>query len=142
MLKKYNLVSGSLNQQTVRTQADCNNAVVYAESRTSPMEAVEPFIVEYCIRLARIGQPLTKKQVISLATLLIKDTETEIMVIKWKTNMHPTFDPSAKDFLGHGWYQGFVHRFVNKIKRAKARMHTKTFTTCTVAFTTGLLRQD
>jgi hypothetical protein len=39
---------------------------------TSLLAEMEPILVEYCIRLARIGQALTKDQLVGLAISMIE----------------------------------------------------------------------
>jgi hypothetical protein len=70
------LPPGSMKWKTVVSRADRNNPSGKAPQRTTPLEDVEPIIVEYCIRLAKMGSALTKFEVISLASPLLKTLST------------------------------------------------------------------
>jgi hypothetical protein len=48
------------------------------------MGLIEPELVKWCIKLARMGAPLTKEQVHNLARELIAGTELETRLLEFK----------------------------------------------------------
>ncbi len=51
------------------------NASGLGNSQTSPLSELEPLLVDYCIKLSEIGQPMTKAHVMALVALMIDDRE-------------------------------------------------------------------
>jgi hypothetical protein len=70
------------------------------------MAPVEPVIVEYCVKLSRIGQPLTREEAVALAISLITGTELENTVIAWKKKFSKYKD--GDPLLGVSWCRGFI----------------------------------
>jgi hypothetical protein len=60
------------------------------------MAPVEPVIVEYCVKLSRIGQPLTREEAVALAISLITGTELENTVIAWKKPRRPELESQLR----------------------------------------------
>jgi hypothetical protein len=80
----HGLLPGTLNIGTVRNRVFRGNVTGEAHSRVSPLAAIEPMIVEYCLRLAKIGCALNKEQVITLAEDLIHGTQHASKMVKFK----------------------------------------------------------
>ena len=70
------------------------------------MAEVEPLICQFCIRLGKMGQPLTKKTIIEFANSIISKTEYQDKVEAAK-ELRGLEDESK---LGVRWYQGFLNR--------------------------------
>ena len=49
----------------------------------SPLESLDPLMVQFFIRLSKIGMPLTKLQIILLEESLMKGTETKKIYLDW-----------------------------------------------------------
>lgn len=118
--EEYGLPAGTLDSNTIRQRVDRNNLSGQSESRTSPLLEIEPVLVEYCIRLARIGQPLTKDQLTGLAISMIEGTSIEEKLNAWKKKYSHFNDKN--ELLGDGWYQGFINRNSLTLSRVRARM--------------------
>jgi hypothetical protein len=84
----------------------------------SPMEQIEPMLVELCIRLGRARQPMKCKNFIPLVNSIIKGTLTEKEVIEFKARYSHGDKKSESAELGKGYYNGFLkrngHRLVSK----------------------------
>lgn len=65
-----------LKLDTVKSRHKRGNATGKGKAHVSPVASMEPVLLDFCIKLARMGQPLDKEQVVTLANDLIKDTET------------------------------------------------------------------
>lgn len=68
------LVTGSINIKTIRNRILRKNLSGFQPQSQSPLHEIEPIIVQYCLKLARIKQPLTRDTVIRLAQSLIENT--------------------------------------------------------------------
>ena len=82
----FELAPGSLKLKTIEARVGRNNLTGIAHQRTSPLSTIEPIIVEYCLRLANMGAPLSGDQVICLADSLISGTKIQESLIEFKKN--------------------------------------------------------
>ena len=126
--KKFDLPSNSIRPKTIRSRFIRKNLDGTAAQRISPLVAIEPLLVEYCKKLALMGAPLTRDQVISLATDLIKGTDYEKNLLATKKLRQVIQVPVIDDFeeedkevtvIGVKWYYGFMRRNCDEVKRAK-----------------------
>ena len=85
--------------------------------QTSPLSELEPLLIDYCVKLSDIGQPLTKSNVMALVESMIDDQELEKKVITWKKK-HSSYK-EGQPLVGNGWYQHFVCRNNDKLRRTK-----------------------
>ncbi len=76
----------------------------YNPFETPLIAKVEPLICQFCIRLGKMGQPLTKKTIIEFANSIISKTEYQDKVEAAK-KLRGLEDESK---LGVRWYQGFL----------------------------------
>jgi len=114
--KEHSLPQGSIKEDTIRRRV--HRESVTGHNNISPIASLEPVIKEYCIRLAHIGQPITKDQVISIAIALAVDTPSEVALKCWKEK-HSYFSQDSP-LLGVGWFQGFMKRHQDELKRVRA----------------------
>jgi hypothetical protein len=116
------LMEGTIKKRTVISRVQRNNVAGCQPQSTSPLKAVEPIVVQYCERLAEMGAPLTRDQVIDLANGLIKGTEHEHALHCFK-NMRGLLSPQEKEnnqaLVRSSWYQSFMERNKNRLKRSK-----------------------
>ncbi len=118
---KHELDKGFLDvhSATINTRVYCSkNAFGLGNSQTSPLAELEPLLIDYCLKLSAIGQPLTKDQVMALVSSMIDNQELEEKVIAWKKN-HSQYK-EGQPLVGYGWYQQFVNRNRDKLRRTKA----------------------
>ena len=64
---KYSLKPGAIKMWAIRSRVFRKNFDGVARQKISPLAPLEPDVVQWCIELARMGVPLTKDEVISLA---------------------------------------------------------------------------
>jgi phosphate starvation-inducible protein PhoH len=69
--EKNGLEVNSISFETVRSRVKRGNILGYNPQQLSPMHDIEPLIFEFCVRLAKMGKPLTKTTVIELANSLV-----------------------------------------------------------------------
>jgi hypothetical protein len=61
------------------------NLLGYNPQQASPMHNIEPLILEFCVLLAKLGKPLTKRTVIELVNSLVSGTEFGSKISDCKT---------------------------------------------------------
>ena len=130
MEDKYGLLHGTIHGETIAKRVYRGNVSGYKYQSTSPVSQLEPLLVDYCIRLCKMGKALDKKQVMLLANSLIEKNEMELLVINWKKSQG-MYDES-KPLLGKKWYQSFIKRNKSMIKRGRCRIqdvHRKSWCT-------------
>jgi hypothetical protein len=79
----------------------------------SPIHDVEPTLCDFCIRLGKMGNPLTKTTIIELANDLIAETKYKEKIKDCK-NLRKL---DSVDKLGDAWYRGFMSRYSEKLTR-------------------------
>jgi hypothetical protein len=82
--KEFGLPLGSIKTATVLKRVARNNVTVTSHQSISPLVMIEPYIVDWCVRLSNMGAALTKDQVIALAESLIDGTEYKDKLIAFK----------------------------------------------------------
>ena len=118
---------GALSKKTVLSRINRQNFDGTAHQRKSPLEEIERVVVDACIKLAEIGNALTKYAVISLMEEIIEGTEYEQHLLDYKTKRKIT-----SKIIGKGWYGGFIKRNASKIKRGRCKVRDqKRLTWCT-----------
>jgi hypothetical protein len=99
--EKNNLPKGTIQHETVRWRVKQGNLDGVHPLHISPLF----LIVEYCIRLARMGSALTKEEVMQLANDLIKDTVHAKKLKEYKLNRGLSYNKD--NLVGDAWYCGF-----------------------------------
>ena len=130
---KYRLDdSVKINKATIRSRSYNQRLIVTSMGPRSPMADVEPVLVDLIIKMSRIRRCLTPTQCLHLANDLVKGTETEKEVIKFKEKQYHRRYTSAS--LGPSYWNGFKSRWGNRIcskrgqKFALDRSSATTFT--------------
>ena len=81
---QFELPSGSISEDTLRKRFARNNPSGKGNAHVSPVDELEPVIIDFCVKLARMGSPLGKEQVITLANDLLKGTGVEDPLFAYK----------------------------------------------------------
>ena len=118
---------------TILSRIKRNNLSGYAPQRTSPLAMIEPLVVQYCQRLAEMGAPLTRDQVIGIAESAIKGNIHYQNLLNYKQKLHLKVPVNDDDTLiGTRWYYGFLERHKDLIRRGKGKVKdVKRHTWCT-----------
>ncbi len=93
-----------MSLHTIRSRIARENIDCVDGNQISPVAAVETIICDFCRRLAKIGDPLTKGTVVQLANDLIAETEFATKVVECKEICQ--LNPESA--LGNAWYRGFM----------------------------------
>jgi hypothetical protein len=110
--EKAGLESNSISLETIRSRVKRHTVSAYNPFETPLIAEVEPLMCQFCIRLGKMGQPLTKKTIIEFANSIISKTEYQDKVEAAK-KLRGLEDESK---LGVRWYQGFLSRHASLIK--------------------------
>ena len=94
-----------INKEAIRTRYCRQNLTVTSMGPKSPMEKVEPQLVELISRMSRIRSCLTGNQCLHLANDLIAGTEVEKSVIKFKEKLNKQKYETAS--LRLNYWRGF-----------------------------------
>jgi hypothetical protein len=108
------LEHGSLIHHTIQSCVTTGNIDGVAHQKTSPLLEVEPLLVQYCQRLAQMGSPITKDQVITIANSLVQDTIHQQRLLEFKQKRG--LKTEKVSLAGVRWYRGFIKRNRSKLK--------------------------
>lgn len=123
-----NIDPSLIKLKTVISRIDRKNHTGTRDHMTSPIKDLEPIIYQWCEKLADIGQPLHKRQVIGLAEEMISGTDYENKMLEFKRKR----GSSGGNLLGAKWYRNFMHRFRHQLKRSRClHKDVKRHTWCT-----------
>jgi hypothetical protein len=123
----FDLEHGIIRFKTVFNRVQRNNLTGTSPQKISPLSGIEPLLAEYCIKLAQMGSPLCREQVISLAISLIMDTPhlEKVVELKKRLKLLPRETVTPIDYstiLKSRWYNGFMRRYEENIRRGKGRV--------------------
>jgi len=104
--EKAGLTTNSISLETVRSRVKRKNVTATNPFEKPLIEEVEPIICDFCIRLGKMGLPLTKSTVIEFANSVIAKTEFQEKVFVAKKIRHL----KNENTLGVRWYKGFLSR--------------------------------
>jgi hypothetical protein len=112
---------GTIPIATIRSRVMRNNVTGKGPASISPLHEVEPLIVDYCIKLARMGSALLRDQVMTLAEDIIEGTIAAKKLVEFKRQrgLHKvSYDNNdEKAIVGKAWYKNFMQRNKHLIKR-------------------------
>lgn len=103
---EFDLPAGTLRQETVRSRYKQRNASGKGQAHVSPVQTIEGVVVDFCMKLARMGSLLDKEQVISLTNDLLKGTY-ELERLKEYKKKHTA--SATIDSVGIKWYENFMN---------------------------------
>jgi hypothetical protein len=110
--KKQYKVSSEISPGTVRTQARRSLAKSSGHGAKSPLPDAEKALVEICIQMGKIRQPLNCTDAIELMNNSIKDTDLQKELVKFQ--MQPKL--GYKDGkVSNGWWKGFLCRHEHEL---------------------------
>jgi hypothetical protein len=132
---EYNLPTGTISFKTIQSRVRRNNCSGRAEQRLSPLSDIEPIVMGLCIKMAEIGEPATKKDVLEMVESMIKDSPFYLKYLSQKQSLHlrnPKNNEDCHSLVGNAWYRNFMKRYKTYISRNPGRMRDiKRFTWCT-----------
>ena len=120
MLRKVEVENDSqpftLNLNAVASRFNQENRSGKGKSHVSPMAPMEPATLDFCVRLARMGQPLDKEAVLPLANDLMSGTEAKNHLKEHK-ECHTSLEGHDAAKVGVKWCENFMSRHRKDIKR-------------------------
>jgi hypothetical protein len=115
---EFGLTPSSINSGTVKSRIMSSNPSGFAPQRISPLAEIEPLILQWVIKLAEMGQPLTKTGIISLANEIIDSTYHSDRLSNFKQKRKINNETQA----GVRWYNGFLKRNAEYLRRSKCKI--------------------
>jgi Tc5 transposase DNA-binding domain len=107
-------------KKMINSRVKRNNLMGVPHQKVSPIKEIEPLLVEWCVKMARIGHALTRQDVMKLASELIEGTKFADELVKFKENRNiQTSNKYERAQLKNGWYRGFMKRNGDQLKRRK-----------------------
>ena len=104
------LEPGTILPATIKSRVIRNNLTGYNPQTTPPLLPIEPFLVELCFRMGRMGKSLQKPVILQICSELMRNTEHE------KKYRRFIIDKSQKSVVpGNHWYTKFLHRHSEKL---------------------------
>jgi hypothetical protein len=113
---------GSVKDETVLSRVKRNNISGVAHQRVSPLDEMEPLIIEWCERMAKIGMALARDNVVELVTDLIQETDTAKKLVAFKEKRSLETTVGEKVLVGKAWYKAFMKRNKERLKRARCKV--------------------
>jgi hypothetical protein len=102
--------------ETIRNRVKRNNNLcTWKRGPGSPLSDIEDLIVDICISMGKIRQPLTVGETIDLANSLIEGKEQQQKLVLWKMRSNPDLPLEAMGRIGYGWFQGFKKRHGSRL---------------------------
>jgi hypothetical protein len=81
----------------------------------SPLEEVEVALVEICIQMGKIRQPLSCTEAVTLMNDMIENTNTKQKLIEFQQSRKLGTYGFEKGKVTNGWWRGFLRRNENKL---------------------------
>jgi hypothetical protein len=129
------LPQGTINPDTVYTRVKSGNHEGIHSQRISPVDPVEPLLVDWICRMSRMGEAFSKYEIMDLADEIIRYTEYAEDLIEFcdKRGITKDMENSEERLLGNRWYVNFLKRHDEELKRGKCRIQdNKRRTWCTI----------
>jgi hypothetical protein len=115
--------SDTVSKDTIRSRVKRGNLIIQHRG-TPPVlpEKVEKVIAETVLAMQQIRQPLSVSETIEYANSLIKGSEFEEQINKFKLQRQIPLDPNP---LGIGWWRGFSKRYKEILVTKKGEKFAK-----------------
>ena len=112
-VRKKRRIDEDISPLAIRKRVVRNSLVNHhlAGGQVSPLEKIEPIIVNIIVQMARMRQCLTPSKGLMLVNSLITGTRIQSELVAWKRNNTPNFTGT----LGPGYWQNFMKRNKHKI---------------------------
>ena len=111
VLEEKNLTGQVITTESIKKRITRNNLLVFnKQGQISPLLPLEPKIVDIIVHMSRICQCLTPSQGLNLVNSVIKGTETQKALIKWKRINSCSTNEEALGQVGSGYWRNFIKR--------------------------------
>jgi hypothetical protein len=116
-IEKHVIKEGSIKPSKIVSRVKRDNLLGEAKQKQSPLRDLEPLLLQWCLKMARIGMALTFPNVVGLAKELIADTSSKKLLIEFKKKRGLQTKHGEELLLGKSWYQGFMNRNKPTLRR-------------------------
>jgi hypothetical protein len=114
-MKKEFGVTDDIDVQTFEKRYLRGNLSVSHRGVYSPLAPMEDTLVEICIQMGKIRQPINCTEALQLANNLIEGTEIQEKLIEFQLSRKICGDDFVPGNVSKGWWIGFLERHDNKI---------------------------
>ena len=111
---KYGLVQEEegFKYETLRARLRTRNVNGMKNVITSPLEGIEPEVVDWCCKASRMGEAMTKYELMELADDLIRGTVYEQKYNDYRKKLGiKRNEKDGNSIVGERWFEGFLKRW-------------------------------
>ena len=118
--------------ETVVSRVKSCNVSGECHQKQSPLQLIEPLIVDWACRMSRMGQAFSKDDIIDLADEIISNTQYSADLIAFckKRGVEKNEENLNERLVGNKWYRNFMNRHDKELKRGKCRIQDNKRRTC------------
>ena len=110
-------VSCNIPEETIRSQIKQKRLVPTHRGTSAPLYNAELALVEICIQMGKIRQPLTCEEAIAIMNDMISETEMSDSLTQFQKVRTP--NSGTIGVVGRNWWRGFKKRHASKIVSKK-----------------------
>ena len=112
--KKEFGINISISSRTIKNRIQ-RGSLTTPHGAKSPLEEVEVALVEICIQMGKIRQPLSCTKAITLMNDMIENTNTKQKLIEFQQSRKLGTYGFEKGKVTSGWWRGFLRRHEDKL---------------------------
>ena len=113
--KKSFAINADINMDTIRTRVKQNCLTPAHPGTPSPLAAAEEALVQICIQMVNIRQPLTVSESLKLINDLIDSTEIQSKLQEFQNIRKLNSCAGSNGTVGKSYWRGFMRRHGHKI---------------------------
>jgi hypothetical protein len=119
---KHNLPTDSIKHHTLYLRLKRNNLSGVAHQKVPPLLSIEPLLVALCLKMARLGMAMTKRNVIELAMELIVGTDDADKLAEFKKKRHLQTKDGERIVVERRWYNSFIKRNKEELRQGRCKI--------------------
>ena len=117
--KIFGLTTTKISKSTIRTRVLKNALICTHAGQCSPLQKIEPILVQIIVQMARIRQPLTPSEGLQLVNSLIDGMHIQQELIQWKRK----FSINSYGYVGTGYWNAFMKRQGHQIMSSRGQKY-------------------
>jgi hypothetical protein len=102
-----NCTTRTISTRTIQNRTHRGRTIVHHGPK-APLEEVEQALVQICIQIGEIGQPLSCTKTITLMNDMIENTDTKQKLIEFQQSRNLGTYGFEKGRVTTGWWRGFL----------------------------------
>ena len=105
----------TISTRTIQNRTHRGRTLTTHHGAKAPLEEVELALVQICIQMGKIRQPLSCTEAITLMNDLIENTDTKQKLIEFQQSRNLGTYGFEKGRVTTGWWRGFLRRHKDKL---------------------------